>query len=115
MSASQLPALSAIAFQLAATLATYEEHVAAMLHGPLDPESYRRASRDIDEMRMYAAALPTVSVAWVEVMIRHFELTHGLWRAQHEPAAPDLQLLHQQLRDSVRRLSQKSAQLLASA
>jgi hypothetical protein len=33
-------------------------------------------------MRMYSGALPGLSVAWVEVLIRHFELTHSLWRTQ---------------------------------
>jgi hypothetical protein len=113
MSASQAPALTAIAFQLLAVLETYERDVAAMLKGPLDPEAYRRVSKHIDLMRMYAAELPVLSVAWVEVMIRHFELTHGLWRAQHAPETIDLGELHTQLRDAAHRLSQKCMQLLS--
>jgi hypothetical protein len=115
MSASPAPALSAIAFQLATTLETYDEDVGTMLRGPLDPELYRRTSSEIDTMRMYAAALPALSGAWVEVMIRHFELTHGLWRAHQDPAAVDVQQLHGQLRVAVRRLSHKCLQLLPAA
>lgn len=115
MSASQHQALSAIAFQLAATLGTYEEAILAVLEGSGDPERYRRASGHMDEMRMYAAALPQVSVPWVEVMIRHFELTHGLWRAQHAPESVDMERLHAQLRESVQRLSHKCMRLLPSA
>jgi hypothetical protein len=114
MSASQAPALTAIAFQLLAALETYERDVAVMLKAPLDPEAYRRVSKHIDTMRMYAAELPVLSVAWVEVMIRHFELTHGLWRVQHAPEAADLPQLHAQLREAARRLAQKCVQLLST-
>jgi hypothetical protein len=116
MSASHAPALSAIAFQLAATLDAYEQDVAAMVRTPLDAEAYHRVSRHMDQMRMYAASLPPLSVAWVEVMIRHFELTHGLWRMQQErPEKVDLKHLHSQLRDAVTRLSRKCVQLMPSA
>jgi hypothetical protein len=115
MSASQAPALSAIAFQLAAALDAYEQDVAALLSGGFDAELYRRVSGHIDQMRLYTAALPPLSVAWVEVMIRHFEMTHGLWRAQKEgPGAVDMKQLHAQLREAVRRLSRKCVQLMPS-
>jgi hypothetical protein len=115
MSAPQFQALSAIAFQLAATLDAYEEAVIAMLAAPTDPELYRRVSGQVDQMRMYAAALPTLSGAWVEVLIRHFELTHGLWRAHREPGAAAVPELHAQLRDSVQRLSKRCIQLMPAA
>jgi hypothetical protein len=115
MSASQNLALSAIAFQFAATLENYQADVAGLLEGPFDPECYRRVSGHVDRMRMYAAALPPVSVAWVEVLIRHFELTHGLWRLQRDPGAVDLPQLHAQLEQAVQRLSRKCAGLMATA
>lgn len=116
MSASQAHALSAIAFQLAATLETYEEDVEGMLECPHDADNYRRVSGHIDNMRLYASALPAVSVAWVEVLIRHFELTHHLWRAQHSGALQDeLGQLRGQLSEAVRRLSRKCGQLMPSA
>jgi hypothetical protein len=115
MSATQFQALSAIAFQLAATLEAYEESISAMLVAPMDPELYRRVSGQVDQMRMYAAALPTVSGAWVEVLIRHFELTHGLWRAQRDPETVVLSDLHDQLSAAVLRLSRRCMQLMPVA
>lgn len=116
MAACDRPALSAVAFQLAAALDAYERDVARLVRGPFDMDAYQRASRHMDQMRLYAATLPMVSVAWVEVMIRHFELTHGMWRLQKNPADPvDLQLLHERLRDALQRLSRKCVQLMPSA
>lgn len=116
MSASQAHALSAIAFQLAATLERYDEDVARLLKGPLDQDLYRRVSAHVDQMRMYAASLPAVSVAWVEVLIRHFELTHGLWRAQRDLAeATALPQLHAQLRDALSKLSRRCVELMPAA
>jgi hypothetical protein len=86
-----------------------------MLGAPRDAAQYRRVSGHIDNMRLYASALPDVSVAWVEVLIRHFELTHGLWRGQQAPGGVDLRALQAQLLDAVRRLSRKCAQLMPSA
>jgi hypothetical protein len=49
-------------------------------------------------------------------MIRHFELTHGLWRVQQGgPEQPDLQALRQQLSEAVLRLSRKCVQLMPAA
>ena len=116
MSAFDAPALSVIAFQLAAALDAYEQDIAQLVRGPADPDAYRRASCHMDAMRMYAASLPMLSVAWAEVMIRHFELTHGIWRLQKDPAdGPDLQQLHAALREAVRRLADKCVQLMPAA
>jgi hypothetical protein len=43
----------------------------------------------MDRMRMYASSVPRLSVAWVELLIRHFELTHALWRQQKGEVKPD--------------------------
>jgi hypothetical protein len=116
MSVSQGPALSAVAVQLAATLDAYERDVALLVGVPFNPEAYRRVSRQMDEMRMYSATLPPLSVAWVEVMICHFELTHGLWRVQKDGGdAAELRELQVRLREAVRRLSRKCVQLMPSA
>lgn len=112
MSAPQFQALSAIAFQLAATLEAYDESISAMLAAPMDAELYRRVSEQVDQMRMYAAALPTLSGAWVEVLIRHFELTHGLWRAQRDPGTVALTDLREALSGAVLRLSRRCIQLM---
>lgn len=111
MSAPQSP-FSAVAIQLAATLERYQADVDLLL-ATFDPDAYRRVSAQIDQMRMYAAALPPVSSAWVEVMIRHFELTHGLWRVQKEGAqAADLDHLQVELRAAVQRLARKCVQAM---
>jgi hypothetical protein len=116
MSAFDVPALSAIAFQLAAALDEYELDIACLVRGPFDLDAYQRVSRNMDQMRMYAASLPVLSVAWVEVMIRHFELTHGIWRLQKDPAGEvDLPHLHAELRGATRRLARKCVQLMPSA
>lgn len=116
MSAPQFHAHSAIAFQLAATLETYQADVCRLLEGPFDPERYRRVSGHIDQMRMYAAGLPPVSVAWVEVLIRHFELTHGLWRGYRQAGElVELPALHARLLEAVQRLSRKCVLLMPAA
>lgn len=112
MSAPQFQAPGAIAFQLAARLETYERDVCAMECSPLDPELYRRVGGHIDQMRMYANALPSVSVSWIEVTIHHFEFMHGLWRAQQGDATVDLSCLERQLRGSVHRLTLHCQQLI---
>jgi hypothetical protein len=83
MSASQASALTAITFQLAAAIEAYEHDVEKMVSHEMDPELYQRVSHHMDQMRMYAASVPRLSVAWVELLIRHFELTHAMWRAQN--------------------------------
>jgi hypothetical protein len=116
MSASDAPALSAIAFQLAAALDAYEQDIACLVRERFDVDVYQRVSRHMDQMRMYAAALPVLSVRWIEVLIRHFELTHGMWRLQKEPQGGiDLVQLHAQLRDAVGRLSRDCMRLMPSA
>jgi hypothetical protein len=117
MSASQADALSAIAFQLSVALEAYEREVAGMVRAPLDPEQYRCVSRRMDEMRMYSAALPSVSVAWVEVTIRHFELLQGIWTGaqQGTPDPARLEESHRALRDAVQRLSRKCGLLMPVA
>ncbi|MDB5751411.1 MAG: hypothetical protein JWP65_1832 [Ramlibacter sp.] len=114
MSASQGSALNAVAFQLAATLESYEEDVGRLMRSPLEPDLYRRVSRHVDLMRMYAASFPSLSVAWIEVLIRHFELTHGLWREQSgQPAELEARLLH--LRAAIARLRMLCLRVVASS
>lgn len=107
MSAAQGSALTAIAFQLAATLESYEENIGALVRTPGDLELYQRISRQVDEMRMYSAAWPSLSVAWIEVLIRHFEVTHTLWQQQQGAAdAACLAQRHEHLQSAITRLRQ---------
>ncbi|MBK6009420.1 hypothetical protein JJB11_25255 [Ramlibacter ginsenosidimutans] len=116
MSASDAHVLSAVAFQLAAAVGAYDEDVTELVQSGFDPELYRRVSRQMDQMRMYAAALPPVSVSWAEVMIRHFELTHCVWRVQKDGTGlSELRAVHQQLQQALQRLSRLCAQLMPTA
>ena len=116
MSESRSQALAAIAFQLAATLHAYEETAGHLVAAPLDLDLYQRVLRQMHEMRMYSASLPSVGVAWVELMIRHSELTQGIWRAQQEGVqAAGLQQVHAQLREAVAHLAGQCRQLMPGA
>lgn len=80
MSASQDSLLTATALQLLGTLELYRSDLDRVANSRFDPELYQEVSARVDQMRLYAATMPEVSVAWVELLIRHFELAHGLWR-----------------------------------
>lgn len=84
MSASHAPELDAITFQLAGALESYERHVTAMVDTWLDMDLYREVSDEIEEIRMLSAALPQLSVHWVELLITHAELVHSLWRLRFQ-------------------------------
>ena len=100
MSASHAPVLDAIAMQLVAALDRYEGDVGTMLETWLDMERYRAVSAQVEEIRLYSATLPQVSVPWVELLIAHAELVHCLWRQQfdspesHLAACSDLRARH---------------------
>lgn len=83
MSATHAPALDAIAFQLAAALETYDHSVKRMVDGWLDMDRYRSVNEQVEQIRMYTAALPQLSVPWVELLIAHAELVHCLWRGEY--------------------------------
>ena len=80
MSAFQSNALDAIAFQLAGALEKYDQDVERMVDTWLDMELYCSVSDQVEQIRMYSAALPRLSVFWVELLIAHAELVHSLWR-----------------------------------
>lgn len=114
MSASQSRVPSATAFQLLARLEEYEQDIARLVASPFDTECYQHVSRHMDQLRLYAASLPEASVPWVEVLIRHFELTHALWRAQMRGEAGELPCLHEAHRQAVRQLAARATRLLTS-
>jgi hypothetical protein len=90
MSASHASTLDAIALQLAAALDTYERDVDAMVASWLDMDLYSRVSDEVEEIRMYCAALmPQLSVHWAELLIAHAELVHSLWRLRFREDAHD--------------------------
>ncbi len=114
MSASQLPAQTAIAFQFAAALETYERDLKAMVVPGFNPEACAHVAQHMDQMRLYATSLPMLSVAWVEVLIRHFELTHALW--QHQRGQVEwkrIDLLYADQKGAVGRLHKQCVRLIA--
>ena len=87
MSASPLPALDAVAVQLAASLQEYESATARMLATWPDLETYRELSGKVEQIRQYCAVLPQLRIQWAELLIAHAELVHSLWRVgKGEPA-----------------------------
>ena len=114
MSASQLPAQTAVAFQFAAALENYERDLRAMVVPGFNPEVCARIAQQMDQMRLYATSLPKLSVPWVEVLIRHFELTHALW--QHQRGQLEwkrVSLLHVDQQGAVERLHKQCVRLIA--
>ena len=106
MSRSQVHALSANSFQLAACLDEYEMSVAKLVKRPQDADLYRQVSHLIDQMRSYSASMPPVAVLWVELLIRHFEFIQAT--ALHPGAlesSPRTRELYAQLRAAVSGLS----------
>jgi hypothetical protein len=95
MSASEAPALDAIAFQLAAALEKYDLDVNRMVDTWLDMERYRVVSEEIDRIRLYSSALPSLNVHWVELLIAHAELVHSLWRLRFREEEADREKLQQ--------------------
>ena len=80
-------AADAVAFQLVALLEQYEGDADRLATTWLDMELYARVSREVEEMRLYCASLPQVSVAWVRLLIAHAELIHCLWKTGHSSGA----------------------------
>jgi len=114
MSVSHGAALTAIASQLVAALDVYEEEISCMAARPQDLEAYRRVSGRMDQMRLYAGTLPQLSVPWVELLIRHFEFTHGIWQLQQNRIAlEELHPLREQHRQSVEAVSSRLRQFIA--
>jgi hypothetical protein len=68
---------SAIARQLAADLAEYDERLSELLSG-WDAGLYRALSDQFDHMQMCAQALPRLTAGWSELVISRVELMQAL-------------------------------------
>jgi hypothetical protein len=118
MSAHPQAQLDAIALQLAAAVESYEHQVEALLAAWPDMERYRTVTESIEDIRRYAAVLPTVSVQFVALLIAHTDLVHALWKQTNDAAGRDsgaLQAVRDQHRDSVAALRHKCKGLLPAA
>ena len=89
MSASQAPAVDAIAFQLAAALEKYGQDVDMLVDSWLDMDLYDRVGVQVEQIRMFSGAVPQLSVQWAELLIAHAELVHFLWRLRFPEDARD--------------------------
>lgn len=78
---SHSPEQAAIASELDAALAQYEEGLRELLQRRWDPELYRALSDQFDCMQMHATLLPKLSASWTELLITRVDLTHALWSA----------------------------------
>jgi hypothetical protein len=116
MSARHHDGREAIAFQLAAALARYEDEVGALTASWPDQERYEGVSARVDEIRLYAGELPEVSVGWIAVLISHAELVHALWQggdqARQSEAVRELVREHV---DCIAALRRKALALVAQA
>jgi len=103
----------AITFQLTAALDAYEHDLQALFDTPSEAAIYQRLAQHFDQMQMYAASLPQLSVSWVALMISRAELMHALWRdAQDAGAHADGALLLEQHRDAVDALRRRCTRML---
>lgn len=93
MSASQAPALDAIAFQLVAALEKYDQDVTAMVASWLDLDRYHAVSDQLEQIRLFSGALPGLGVLWMELLIAHAELVHSLWRLRFQEVDADRVIL----------------------
>src|SRR4051812_12468211 len=78
----------AIAFQLLAALEKYDQELGPLLKG-YDPERYTDLSRQFDQLRLYVASLPELSVPWVSVLISRAEMTYALFKARGDARASE--------------------------
>jgi hypothetical protein len=92
MAATHVPALSAIAFQLVATLEHYEQDLDALLLDWPDTQRYEAIRRHMDNIQMYSSSVPSLAVSAVALLISHSELVFTLWRGQpgSRPAGDEL-------------------------
>lgn len=76
----------AIAMQLLAALEKYDRELLPLARG-YDPERYADLAQQFDQLRLYAASLPELSVTWVGVLVSRAEMTFNLFKAQQDAQA----------------------------
>jgi hypothetical protein len=115
MSASLSSASTAAGLQLLADLATYEADVERLLKSRfLDADMYGAVGR-MDDIRLQVSFFPSLSVPWVELVIRHFELIHGGWQVQQGLLdASELDPLHEAVTAAADRLRRQCQRVLTT-
>ncbi len=76
-----MEAIPTPAHELLAALERYERDVRRLATHWRDAELYRVVSQHTEEIRRCCRALPTLSAAWVALLIAHSELLQALWRS----------------------------------
>jgi hypothetical protein len=76
---------SVAAFHLLADLETYEQHVQSLVERGWDPALYMASSQVFEQLRLHAAGLPQVRVAWMDVLITRFEVAAVLLDLKDAP------------------------------
>lgn len=97
-------------FMLAAALEKYEVDLRKLVDTWLDLELYRQLQAQWHQLRIYCAALPRLSAAWVAVLVSHGKLLNLLTR-NARPAA--MELLQEHLA-AVDRLHQRCLRMIGA-
>jgi len=82
VSARQASTLTATALQFLSRIDAYEAEVQVLLTEGVDETALSGVRLRLDALRPLAAMLPGLSLAWAELLIRHFELAHMVWQRQ---------------------------------
>lgn len=109
---SQQAEHSATAFQLAAALEHYESSVDQLVTRGYDPQLHAAVARQLEPMRLYAGALPELSVAWVALLISRVELTHALWMAARCAADARVLAAYEEHKQTIAVLRQRCTRML---
>lgn len=116
MSASSLPATRTVASQLAQALARYQNDLDQMVESWMDREYQHTVAAELHDIRMMKGALPQLSDEMAEVLMRHVELVHSVWKAQIRPspdATCEMKRLRQRHRAAVEAMGRKCVELAA--
>jgi hypothetical protein len=119
MTSFRTPALTAIAFQLAAALERYQASFDELVDSWFDRNRCRAVVRQLDEIRKLGCSLPQLAVDMMEVAIRHTELLQSLWTkatviAPGAAIAGEIAALRSRHHSAVEAMRHKCLRLLAA-
>jgi hypothetical protein len=105
--------LSVMEFLVAAALERYQASWDQLIDSWFDRERFQAVNAELDEIRKLAAALPQLSVAMVEVIMRHAQLLHALVRTAGSRHATQVMTLREKHQAAVAAIRGKCTRLLA--
>jgi hypothetical protein len=109
---SHSPQQSAIARQLVNELAEYDAGMHRLLHERWQAGLFRELSERFDRMQMVAAALPTVTTSFSELLITRVELMQTLWGTPGLPPDSSMAARYAQHQALVREVMRKCLRYL---